>query len=86
MKHVRMMMLKQCPHCRNALIYIDKLKEKNLYYRNIEIEMIDESEHPDIAAYYDYYYVPTFYVGDIKIHEGVPSLEKMERVLEEAIK
>ena len=86
MKHVKMMMLRQCPYCIQALKYIEQLKKANLYYRNVEIEMIDESEYPEIAHSYDYYYVPTFYVNDIKIHEGVPSLEKIQLVLEEAIK
>ena len=86
MKHVRMMMLRQCPYCIKALKYIEQLKKENIYYQNVEIEMIDESEQPDLANYYDYYYVPTFYVNDIKVHEGVPSVEKMQMVLEEAIK
>ena len=44
--------------------------------------MVDENIHPEIAAQYDYYYVPTYYVGDEKVHEGAASKEKIERVFE----
>lgn len=86
MKHVRMMVLEGCPHCKKAFEYLRKLQEENLYYRNIQIEVIDEGKHPDIANYYDYWYVPAFYVDNQKIHEGVPTIEKIQAVLEEAIK
>ena len=33
----------------------------------------------------DYYYVPTFYVDGQKRMEGVPSLEKVRAVLDEAL-
>ena len=32
--------------------------------------MIEETQHPDIADQYDYYYVPTFYVDGVKVHEA----------------
>lgn len=86
MKHVKMMSLKNCPHCRKALQLIEQLKKENLRYTTVEIEVIDEKEHPEIANYYDYWYVPAFYVNEYKIHEGIPTIEKMQSVLEEAIR
>ena len=32
--------------------------------------MIEESEQPEVADAFDYYYVPTFYVDGVKVHEG----------------
>ena len=58
------------------------LKEE---YKNIEIKMIDEQKHSDIADRYDYYYVPTYYIDNEKVHEGVPTKEKLQLVLEQAI-
>ena len=47
--------------------------------------MIEESEQPDVADRYDYYYVPTFYVGGEKVHEGGIYPEEVERVLRRAL-
>jgi thioredoxin len=58
------------------------LKEE---YKDIEIKMIDEQKHSDIADRYDYYYVPTYYIDNEKVHEGVPTKEKLQLVLEQAI-
>ena len=48
---------------KKALRYIEELKEEYPEFQPIEIEMIEETQHPDIADQYDYYYVPTFYSG-----------------------
>jgi len=74
-----------CPHCRRALSWIDELKKENPNYSVIEIKIIDEEKEPEAARKYDYYYVPTFYVDDEKIFEGVPSKEIIRNVFEKAI-
>lgn len=65
---------------------IDELKTKDPKYSQIDIEYIDESVHVQVANAHDYYLVPTFYVDDVKIHEGVPTMEKIQNVLDTAIK
>ena len=85
MKKVTMFYLKNCPHCKNAQKMMDELTNKNFEYKNIEIEMIDENKNAKIANTYDYYYVPTYYVDGQKIHEGVPTLEKVENVFKKAM-
>ena len=85
MKHVKMMVLEHCPYCKKAFKYIDELKKENFLYQNIEIEVIDEQKEEEKTLGYDYYYVPTFFVNDQKIHEGVPTKESIQAVLEEAI-
>lgn len=79
-----MFMLKNCPHCQRAIKIMDQLMLKE-EFKNIEIKMIDEQKHSDIADRYDYYYVPTYYIDDKKVHEGVPTKEKLQLVLEQAI-
>lgn len=74
-----------CPHCRRALSWIDELKKENPSYSKIEIKIIDEEREPEAARKYDYYYVPTFYVDDDKIFEGVPSKEIIKNVFEKAL-
>jgi thioredoxin 1 len=74
-----------CPHCRRALSWIDELKKENPNYSVIEIKIIDEEKEPEAARKYDYYYVPTFYVDDEKIFEGVPSKEIIRNVFEKAL-
>ena len=64
---------------------MDELYAENDAYKALEIEKIDELVHPDIAEKYDYYYVPTYFVGDKKQHEGAASLEKIRRVFDLAI-
>lgn len=85
MKKVTMFYLENCPHCKKAQKMLDELKEKNSQYSKIQIEKIEESKDVHIASAHDYYYVPTFYVDGVKLHEGVPSLDKIEAVLKAAL-
>lgn len=85
MKHVKMIVLQGCPHCKNAFRYIDELKKENMLYQNVEIEVIDEVKEEEKTRGYDYWYVPTFFVNNQKMHEGVPTKDKIEEVLREAI-
>lgn len=85
MKKVKAFYLENCPHCRRAFKMIEELKSKHREYSGIEIEYIEESKNVQAAKAHDYYYVPTFYVDGVKIHEGVPTMEKIEEVLKRAI-
>ena len=86
MKKITMFIIKSCPYCKAALGWMDELKEKNPEYKKLEIEIIDENEHPEIADKYDYHYVPTYYVEGKKVHEGAANLRKVNKVLKAAIK
>ena len=65
--------------------YIEDTKADYPELEDIEIELIEESQQPEIADQYDYYYVPTFYVGDEKVHEGGIYPEEIEGVLRRAL-
>ena len=85
MKNVKLFYLRECPFCKKALRYIDELKAKRPEFRAIEIEMIEESEQPALADKYDYYYVPTFYINEIKVHEGGVYEDEVEQILRKAL-
>ena len=86
MKPVLMFITSWCPYCKQAYSIIEDLKNTNPEYANIEVNIIDEERQPEISKQYDYYYVPTFYVNGVKIHEGVPSKDIIRKVFEEACK
>jgi glutaredoxin len=86
MKEIRMFLMESCPHCKKALGLMEELFAAHPEYKEIPLKKIDETREPDYAAKFDYYYVPTFYVGDEKLHEGVPSPEAIEKVFAEAAK
>ena len=85
MKPVKLFYLRNCPFCRKAMRYIDEATQNCPELRDIEIEMIEESEHPEIADSYDYYYVPTFYIDGVKVHEGGVLPGEMENILRKAL-
>ncbi|MCH3965258.1 MAG: thioredoxin family protein [Clostridium sp.] len=74
-----------CPYCKQALNWMKEIQNENPEYKNIDVEIIDEERSPEIAKKYDYYYVPTYFVGENKIHEGVPSKEIIRQVFEKSL-
>lgn len=65
MKEVKLFIMKTCPYCQKALKYISKYP-----FKDAKLIIIDENEDRQLADTYDYYYVPSFYLNDVKIHEG----------------
>ena len=86
MQKIKMFMQKTCPYCKAALGWMDELYVQNPDYKSIEIEIIDEKQQSELADQHDYYYVPTYYVGDDKIHEGAASLEIVKNVFDTAMR
>ena len=86
MKPVIMFVTEWCPYCKKALNWMEDIQKQNPKFADIEIKIIDEELQPDIAKQYTYYYVPTYYVDGIKVHEGVASKDIISKVLEAAIK
>ncbi|MEG1622414.1 MAG: thioredoxin family protein [Alistipes sp.] len=84
MKKIKLFYQRQCPFCKKAFAYLAELQEQP-DYAQIEIERIEETEKPEIADQYDYYYVPTFYVDEKKVHEGGIYKEEVEALLRQAL-
>ncbi|MBO5189206.1 MAG: thioredoxin family protein [Alistipes sp.] len=85
MKHIQLFYLKQCPFCKKALAYIEEVKRAHPELAALDIELIEESEEPTVAEQYDYYYVPTFYIDGVKVHEGGIYPEEVEPLLRKAL-
>ncbi len=85
MKKITLFVLEKCPFCNKALKYIEEAKAENPAFCDIEIEIIDEGKEPELADKYDYYYVPTFYVGGEKLHEGGIYPPEVKEILTKAL-
>lgn len=85
MKQITMFETGWCPYCRKAHTLMNELIKDNPLYQNLNINVVDEELHPEVAKQFDYYYVPTYYVNSIKIHEGVPTKESIKAVFDLAL-
>lgn len=86
MKSVLMFVLKSCPYCKEALSWMKELQNENAKFSDVEVKIIDEGLEPEVADKYDYYYVPTYYIDGVKIHEGAATKEIVRKVFEKASK
>lgn len=84
MKPITMFMMKTCPYCRQAFGWMDECLAEHPEYKDLDVTMIDEREQPGIANQYDYYYVPTYYVGGLKVHEGAATRQIIDEVFAQA--
>ena len=75
-----------CPYCNELFVWMDNIKKRNPQYADIEVKIIDEELQPHIAEQYTYYYVPTYYVDEVKVHEGVTSSNIIKKIFEGALK
>lgn len=78
MAHGTMIILKNCIHCKRAMLMIEKLKLEHPEYAEIIFDVIDETEHPEIAKQFSYYYVPSFFWQGEKLHEGAIKPEMLQ--------
>lgn len=85
MKHVKLFHFESCPYCREAIRWMRELQQEHPELKQVQVEMIDEKLEPEKIAGYQYWYVPTFFVDDVKAHEGVASKEIVEQVLRSAL-
>lgn len=91
MKQLKLFYLENCPYCHYARKALGELKAEKKEYAGIDVEWIEESRSPEIANNYDYYYVPTIYMGEKKLYEASPSedynacKENVRRALDECL-
>lgn len=76
--------LAHCPHCLRARQLMAEVYANHPEYRAIPIREINERKESKLANQYDYYYVPAYFVNGKKVHEGVPSYDKILAVFEAA--
>ena len=80
---MKLFILQHCPHCERALKWMNELYQENNLYKTINIDIIDEEKESELANEYDYYYVPSFFDGNKKLHEGVASKEIIKKIFDD---
>ena len=68
-----------CP----AMIF--ELKAERPEFQAVEVKIVDENREKAFADSLDYWYVPTYFVDGVKVHEGVPTVDKVRKVYERAL-
>jgi len=92
MKSVTMFVMTGCPYCRQAKRALAELREEQPELQAVEVQEVNENKNPALADQYDYYYVPSMFLGTEKLYEAHPGesysecKEQVERVLKEACK
>lgn len=84
MKEVILFKLAGCPHCKLALRLQEELFAAHPAWRDVPLRVVDEAEETALADSYDYFYVPTYYVDGVKVHEGHAEREDVEKVFRTA--
>ena len=61
-----------CPYCANAKRALAELCAETPAYAAVELDWLEEREHAATAEQYDYYYVPSVFLGAEKLYEAQP--------------
>ena len=85
MKKITMFTMESCPYCKQAHKWMRELFDLFPQYSEIPLLIIDEVKNPETAEKYDYYYVPTYYIEDTKVHEGAATYEIISEVFKKAV-
>ena len=88
MNQLTILHLSRCPYCLSMKKAITELTESNKAYRDVQITWIEESQQPTLADQYDYWYVPSIYMGKTKLFECKPSdsYDTLKAAVENALK
>ena len=70
MKKVTCFYIETCPYCKQGKKALADLIEENPEYGKVEIDWIEENEHPEIIESYDYYATPCMFIGQEKLYEA----------------
>ncbi len=85
MKEILLFIAKDCPYCARALRYQKELLERNARFRGLDVQIVDKAAQASLAGMYDHYYVPAYYVGGRKVHEGAIDRRAVKRILDMAL-
>ena len=84
MKEVILFVMRTCPYCVMANRFMKKIFKENPQYKDVPLRIVDENIERDFANRFDYYFVPTYFVDGVKLHEGVPTKEIVQEVFKAA--
>ncbi len=65
--------LEHCPYCHKARRALEELGKEDPAYAGVNIRWIEESREAELAARYDYYYVPSVFWAGKKLYEASPA-------------
>ena len=85
MKKITMFTMESCPYCKKAIKWMDELFKSDPEYLKIPLTITDELKEPELAAKFDYYYVPTYYLDEKKVHEGAATFEIIKKIFDAAL-
>ena len=86
MKEILMFVQAGCPLCTRALKWHEALTAKfHPEWARVPLRFVDEEVEKELADAHDYYYVPTYYVDGVKIHEGPVTQQDVEKVFAAAM-
>ena len=85
MKELTMFYFDGCPHCARAFRWQEELLAERPEFRQVPLKLIDEHLQPQVADAYDYWYVPTYYLGQDKLFEGVKDKSLVEAAFQAAL-
>ena len=80
-----------CPYCRQAEELLSSLLAERPEFGRVEIRRVNENAEAALAEQYDYWYVPSFFLGEEKLYEADPRdgektvRAKLTKVLETAL-
>ena len=69
-KKVTAFYLEGCPYCKQAREALKELEGGKAEYSSVNIEWVEENQHPEISEKYDYYHVPAMFVDGVKGYEA----------------
>ena len=90
-KKVTAFYLEGCPYCKQAREALKELSGEKAEYSSVNIDWVEENQHPEISNQYDYYHVPAMFVEGVKVYEAhrgekyEECKENVRRVLEAAL-
>lgn len=82
MRELTLFYYPECPHCQRALRFQEEIFREHPEYKNVPLRMVNENQERALADSYDYWFVPTYFLGNEKLCEGV----KEKSLIEEAFK
>jgi glutaredoxin len=85
MKQVLYFYMEGCPFCRQADRWMEETLLEHPEFASVEVKKVEERRERAFANGFDYYFVPTYYVDGVKVHEGVASKRVVESVFQRAL-
>ncbi len=83
--------LEDCPYCHNARRALEELGREEPRFARVPVEWVEESTCPERVRQYNYWYVPSVFLGKRKLYEAHPGesyeecREHLRAALEEAL-